>query len=169
MRLIALLALVGLSAAPSMTLAAPANVLNKTITVSLTTSAPWVTAEGQKGVGTRHTTHTIYVSSAGRVFAKRVRQDGAASEVKGFAPGANTFRFVGDVLIGNATYVSGASEMIINFDPSGQSCTASVQYGRASGRAMSWKGVNGVTYTATGPWEASNVRCSVAAGNAFAE
>jgi hypothetical protein len=121
----------------------------------------------QEGRGpTQH--DTIYISSAGRIFAQRIRQDGDASENKSYEPGANTYRFVGDKIVGHAKYVSGASEMIISFDPSGQSCTASIQYGRDTGRAMIWKGANGITNTATGPWVVSNTTCSIASGNTFA-
>lgn len=153
---------------PSAASAAPANLLNKTITFSMTTSASWTSSDGKTGSGTRATTNTIYISSAGRIFAKRVRQEGRASEFAARAPGEHTWRFVGDKLVGVGSYVSGASQTTISFDPSGQSCTAAVQFGRDNGRAMSWKGVNGVTYTATSPWVGSNISCSVASGNAFA-
>jgi len=155
-------------AAPSATFAAPANLLNKTITYSLTTTAPWIRADGKTGTGSRATSHTIYISSAGRIFVKKVRQDGRASELTAKAPGENNWRVVGDKLVGNGSYESGAAQSIISFDPSGQNCTATVQFGRDNGRAMSWKGLNGVTYTATSPWVASNISCSVASGNAFA-
>ena len=115
------------------------------------------------------TTTTIYISSAGRIFARRLRRDGGgATEDMKFAPVEHDWRFVGNKLIVNAGYVSGASLLTISFDPSGQSCTASVQFGRDAGRAMVWKGADGVTYTSTGPWVASNVTCSIASGNAFA-
>jgi hypothetical protein len=156
--------LIGLPA----TSAAPANLLNKTITFSMTTSASFTSSDGKSGSGTRATTHTVYISSAGRIFAKRVRQDGRATEFTARAPGEHSWRIVGDKLVGNSSYESGAAQSIISFDPSGQSCTATVQFGRDNGRAMSWKGVNGVTYTATSPWVASNISCSVASGNSFA-
>lgn len=148
--------------------AAPASVMNKTITVATTTTTPWKTADGGTGSGSRVTTHTIYISSAGRVFARMTRQDRNRTASYNMAPGESTYRFAGDKLIGNVVYVSGASQMIISFDPSGQSCSATLQIGRDSGRPLSWKGNNGVTYTATGPSVVSNVTCSIAAGNAFA-
>jgi hypothetical protein len=169
MRLYGILLFLALSFAnSSATSAAPANLLNKTITFSLTTSASYTSSDGKSGAGSRATTNVLYISSAGRIFAKRVRQDGRASEFTARAPGEHTWRFVGDKLVGVGSYVSGASQSTISFDPSGQSCTATIQFGRDSGRAMSWKGVNGITYTATSPWVASNISCSVAPGNSFA-
>lgn len=152
---------------PSVSFAAPANLMNKTITVSATTTTPW-TAGGRTGSGSRITVQTIYISSAGRVFARMVRYDRQVNATADFAPHENTFRFVRDKLIGVVQYVSGASQMIVSFDPSGQSCTAAVQMGRENGRPLTWKGNNGVTYTATGPSVVSNVTCSIVSGNAFA-
>ena len=78
MRAIAILFLVALYLAPTEIFAAPANLLNKTITVSVTTTASFV-ANGRETTGRRQTTFTIYVSTQGRLFSRRVRQVGAAS------------------------------------------------------------------------------------------
>lgn len=169
MRLIGI-ALLLVFAAPSMTFATPANLIDKTVSVSMTTSAPWISSDGKTGFGSRNTTITIYISSAGRVFSRTVRNDGKAgvSATKERAPGESAWRVAGDKLVGNGSHVSGATQTTVSFDPSGQSCTATVLFGRDAGRALQWKGVDGITYTATGPWVASNLRCSVASGNAFA-
>ena len=58
--------------------------------------------------------------------------------------------------------------MVIGWDSGGQSCNAAIVAGRDSGRAIEWKGVNGKTYTATGPVQTSGISCSITAGNAFA-
>jgi hypothetical protein len=155
-------------ATSSATFAAPANLLDKTITFAMTTTAPWKTADGRTGTGSRITTTTVYISNAGRIFARRARQDSDASESKDFEPAANNWRFIGDKLTTSGTYVSGAYQTTLSFDPSGQSCTVEVHFGHEAGRAMTWKGANGITYTGTGPWVASNFRCSIASGNAFA-
>ena len=84
------------------------------------------------------------------------------------AKAAIHLRFEGNKLIGIMQFVSGASQMVITWDSSGGSCNASIMAGRDSGRAIQWKGVNGKTYTATGPVQTSNISCSIAAGNAFA-
>jgi secreted trypsin-like serine protease len=168
MRRIGILVGLVLLVLPWATFAAPANLLNKTITCSATTTASWISADGQKGTSSRITTATVYISSAGRTFARTVRQDANASEDKKKAPGENTLRFVGDKLIGTSQHVSGAAQTTISFDPAGKSCTASALFGHDSGRPMVWKGADGNTYTGTGPWVASNVTCSIASGNAFA-
>ena len=113
---------------------------------------------------------TVYISGAGRIFARVFRRDRDASATKEAGPGesANTLRFEGNRLVGIMQLVSGASQMVITWDSSGGSCNASIIAGRDSGRAIQWKGVNGKTYTATGPVQTSNISCSIAAGNAFA-
>jgi hypothetical protein len=58
--------------------------------------------------------------------------------------------------------------MAITFGQGGQSCDASIIVGRESGKKLSWKGVNGMTYEAIGPPTVSNLRCSIRTGNEFA-
>ena len=82
---------------------------------------------------------------------------------------ASTLRLQGRRLVGNAPFISGAAHMEIDFDSSASSCTASLMMGRDSGRAIRWKGVNGVSYTQTAPPTISNVSCSVSSGNSFAQ
>src|SRR5262249_12281544 len=130
--------------------AAPAALLNKSITVSYSTTIPGKTADGRQVTGTRASTRTIYISSAGRIFGRVARRDGNASETKDRAPGENTYRFVGDKLVGVMQFQSGASQMTISFDPSGQSCSASIVAGRDSGRAIRWRMVDGSVREATG-------------------
>jgi len=155
---------------PALASAAPAELLNKTITISYTTTIPGKSPDGQTISGVRNSVRTVYISSAGRIFARVFRRDRDASATKEAAPGenANTLRFDGNKLVGVMQYVSGASQMVITWDTSGGSCDASILAGRDSGHAIQWKGVNGKTYTATGPVQTSNVSCSIAAGNAFA-
>ena len=47
-------------------------------------------------------------------------------------------------------FVSGAAQMSITFQ-GGSSCDANIAVGRDQGRPLKWKGVNGMTYEATGP------------------
>jgi len=147
--------------------AAPASLLNKSISVSYATTIPGKRADGTQVTGTRQVTRTIYVSSAGRVFARVARRDGNAAETKERGPGDNSLRFVGDKLVGVMQFVSGAAQMTISFDPSGQSCSASIVAGRDSGRAIKWKMVDGSVREATGAPTFSNVSCSISSGNAF--
>lgn len=157
-------------ACPAPAFAAPAELLNKTITVSYTTTIPGKSPDGQTISGVRNAVRTVYISSAGRIFARVFRRDRDASATRETGPGdsSNTFRFEGNKLVGVMPFVSGASQMVITWDSSGASCNAVIVAGRDSGRAIQWKGVNGKTYTATGPVQNSNISCSIAAGNAFA-
>jgi len=157
-------------ACPAPAFAAPAELLNKTITVSYTTTIPGKSPDGRTISGVRNSVRTVYISGAGRIFARVFRRDRDASATKAAGPGesSNTFRFEGNRLVGVMQFVSGASQMVITWDSSGASCNAAIMAGRDSGRAIQWKGVNGQTYTATGPVQNSNISCSIAAGNAFA-
>jgi hypothetical protein len=153
--------------------AAPPELLNKTVTVSYTVTIPAKGADGSSVPGVRNATRTIYISSAGRAFGRVNRADGARqkiSETKEAAPGerGNTLRFDGARLVGVMPFVSGAAQMTVTFGQGGQSCDASIVIGRDNGKTLKWKGVNGVTYEATGSPSISNVRCSIRAGNAFA-
>jgi len=166
-----LLATAGLLAvAPVTASAAPSELLNKTITVSYTTTIPGKAPDGQTITGTRHSVRTVYISSAGRIFARVHRRDRDASHTKEAGPGdeANTLHFEGNKLVGVQRHVSGAAQMIITWDSAGQSCDATIQSGRDSGNPIQWKGVNGRTYTQTGPVQTSGISCSIAPGNAFA-
>lgn len=149
--------------------AAPAALLNKSISVSYATTIPGKKADGSPVSGSRVATRTVYISSAGRIFARVARRDGNAAETKEAGPGesGNNFRFVGDKLVGVMQFASGASQMTISFDSSGQSCSASIVAGRDSGRTIRWKGVDGTMREATGPVTFSNISCSISSGNAF--
>jgi len=151
--------------------AAPAELLNRTITVSYTVTIPGEAEDGTRVPGIRNTTRTIYVSTAGRIFARVTRQDGRLAATKEAAPNepANTLRFVGSQMVGVMPFIRGASQMTISFGPGAQSCSASLVVGKDAGQALTWKGVNGRTYRAIGPASVSNVSCSVAPGNAFAQ
>lgn len=149
--------------------AAPAGLLNKSITVSYATTIPGKKADGSPVSGSRIAKRTVYISSAGRIFARVSRRDGNAAETREAGPGetGNNFRFVGDKLVGVMQFASGASQMTISFDASGQSCSATIVAGRDNGRALRWKGVDRTMNEATGPATFSNISCSITPGNAF--
>ena len=148
--------------------AAPQQALNKTITVSFSIHIP---ARGSDGSApdTRQTTRQIYVSSQGRVFMRAMRSTRKFSDTREKGPeGGGALRFVGNRLVGVLPFISGASQLSISFDPSFQSCTASVIMGAQSGKPIVWKGLNGVTYTSTGKPTVSTPSCSIQQGNVFA-
>jgi hypothetical protein len=166
-RTIALCALTSLLAGAAQ--AAPAELLNKSITVSYAVTIPGVKADGSQVVGSRAATRTIYISSAGRAFARVNRRDGKDTQTKEAGPGdsANTVRFAGNKLVGVMKFPSGAAQMTVSFDPGGQSCSATIVMGREGGHALRWKGVDGAMREATGQATVSNVSCSISSGNAF--
>jgi hypothetical protein len=164
--------LIGFACSPLSAIAAPVELLNKTVTVSYTVTIPAKGPDGTVRSGSRNATRTIYISSAGRAFGRVSRRDPRGdAETKEAGPGerGNTLRFEGSRLVGVMPFVSGAAQMSITFGAGGQSCDAAITLGRDSGQALKWKGVNGVTYEAAGQPTVSNVSCSIRAGNAFAE
>lgn len=160
---------VGMTSLALSALAAPSQLLNKTIVVSFGVSAPAKGADGSTLTGTRSSQRTIYVSSQGRIFARANRQAGRNSEQKEMGPEATTIRFSGSSLVGVMKFPSGASQLTINFDSSFQSCTASVIAGGEDGKPIIFKGLNGVMYTTTGKMQFSAVSCAIRNGNAFSE
>lgn len=149
--------------------AAPAALMNKTINVSYTVTATGKKADGSPVQGSRGSARTIYISSAGRVFARVMRHDGNKSETKEAGPGdtGNTYRFVGDKLVGVMQFPGGAAQMTISFNSGGQSCSAAIIAGREGGQAFRWKGVDGMMREGTGPITFSGISCSISPGNAF--
>ncbi len=149
--------------------AAPAGLLNKSITVSYTTTIPGKKDDGSPATGSRIAVRTVYISSAGRIFGRVFRRDGNATQTREAGPSeaGNTFRFAGDKLVGAMQFASGAAQMTISFDTGGQSCSAAIVAGRDNGKPIRWKGVDGAMRESTGPVTFSNVSCSIASGNAF--
>src|SRR5436853_7068335 len=93
MRSVILLTAAVICTAPSPALAAPAELLNKTITVSYTVTIPGKSEDGSTVPGIRNASRTIYVSSKGRVFARVTRPDGRMSATKEASPGAAATTF----------------------------------------------------------------------------
>jgi hypothetical protein len=148
--------------------AAPAELLNKTVTVSYAVTIPGIKADGSQVSGSRTATRTMYISSAGRIFGRVNRRDGRDTETKEKGPEGNGAHFAGNKLVGVMKFPSGAAQMTVSFDPGGQSCSATIFAGREGGQALRWKGVDGAMRQATGQATFSNVSCSITAGNAFA-
>jgi hypothetical protein len=148
--------------------AAPQQLLNKSVTVSLSVTIPARGSDGSTQANPRAVTRTIYISTQGRVFAKADRRVGKHSETTERGPGEGNMRISGNSLVGVMVMPSGASQLTVNFDPSGSRCTAQVVMGAERGKPIVYKGLDGKTYTQTGPVQISGVSCSVRAGNAFA-
>jgi hypothetical protein len=150
--------------------AAPQGMLNKTVKVSFEISVPARNSAGQSIGARRSVQKLMYVSTAGRVFVRNARQGGGSVATNEIAPGAvdGAPRIVGDTIVGTLGLISGATRLVVSFDGSFSSCTASLIVGGESGRAITWKSVRGDVLTATGPMVVSTPSCSVQSGNAFA-
>ena len=154
---------------------APRALFNKTVQLSWTGNPVETSADGQTIAPHAAVTWTIYVSSAGRLFARGARYAGRRGGYSDNAPGttrnklgeATGVRFVGNRLVGNVAYTMGAVNFVATFDPAFRDCTVNVMYGREGGKMMR-RGVDGVMrqiHSVT----VSGQSCSVRDGNAFAD
>ncbi|HEY0848366.1 MAG TPA: hypothetical protein VGD96_00520 [Bradyrhizobium sp.] len=148
--------------------AAPQQLLNKSVTVSFSITVPSRGSDGSTHAKPRAVTRTMYISNQGRVFSRADRRAGKNSQTIERAPGEGNIRISGNSLVGVIVFPSGASQLTVNFDPAGSSCTAQVVMGAERGKPIVYKGLDGKSYTQTGPAQVSGVSCSVRAGNAFA-
>lgn len=159
--------------------AAPQQLLNKTVTLSWTSQMLQRRPDGTERQVSSSIRYVVYVSSLGRLFEHSSRsansrtqgadQDPNAARTKmGEARG---MRFEGSTLVANRGYGgaggSGAMRAVASFDPGFASCTLAVTHGRESGGGIKRKGIDGVVYeylsvTVTG------TSCSIQSGNALA-
>lgn len=148
--------------------AAPQQALNKSVTVSFSITVPARGSDGSSQANPRAVTRTYYISSQGRVFARADRRVGKNQDRLEKGPGETNMRISGNSMVGVIVFPSGAMQLTVNFDPSFSSCSARAIVGAEGGKPIVYKGLDGKTYTQTGPAQVSGVSCSVAAGNAFA-
>jgi hypothetical protein len=152
---------------------APRQLYNKTIQLNWTTLVNETDPNGQSKNVAVAVNHTIYVSSAGRLFERASRTTQKASKQTENAPGAKQnaggeatgLSFQGNRLIGNTAFGQGARNFTVTFDPGYSSCTVSVVFGRDSG-GLKRKGVDGVMRTINS-MKSSGETCSIREGNPF--
>lgn len=154
---------------PGELFAAPAGLLNKTVTVSYETSIPAKTQGGEPRSARRNVNRVMYISSAGRIFTRSVRKAARGGDTRELAPDGRdgTPHIEGNTIVGTVQAFTGATRMVVTFDSTFSSCTASVILGRESGKFV-WRSLSGEVYIATGPTSVSTPTCSVRPGNAFA-
>lgn len=150
-------------------IAAPQQLFNKS--VELFWGETWMSkrvSDGTPSTGVGRQVRTIYISSAGRVFVKRAFSDGPHSGTRERGPEATqaNVSFSGSTLtmVGNNQEV--ARRVVVSFDPSFSSCTASVTIGKTSANAK-MIGTDGAVY-AMQTFSAGAVSCSIKQGNALA-
>jgi hypothetical protein len=165
--------------APSLLTAAPAQaqaprqLYNKTIQVNWTSLVNQTNPSGQTRDVAVAVSHTIYVSSAGRLFERAsratkrgMRQSENAPDATHNAGGEATgLSFQGNRLVGNIAFAQGARNFTVTFDPSFSSCTVSVIFGREAG-GLRRRGINGLMHTINSI-KAANETCSIRDGNPF--
>src|SRR5882724_2981142 len=136
--------LAGLAAMlPGALLAAPAGMLNKTVTVSFEVAIPAKTQSGEPRNARRNVNKVMYISSAGRIFTRSVRRAAPGGDSKETAPGDNdgAAHIEGNTIVGTVKAFTGARRMVVTFDSSFSSCTATVIVGRENGKFV-WKSLN---------------------------
>ena len=153
---------------------APQQLRDKTIQVNWTVDQVARGADGLAKPRSITVNHTVYVSSAGRVFEWSSRANGRASKQSENAPGAaqngsgeaTGLRFVGSRLVGDTAFEQGARHWEVSFDAGFANCTVTVTFGREAG-GIKRKGINGEMLTIDS-MKATSESCSIRDGNPFA-
>ena len=168
MRMICLTASIIFALHASCAFAAPAGILNKTITISFATTGMAKSPDGQSKGFTTKLSRIIYVSSAGRLFSRYRATNRGGDRSGEIAPGQGkgSFSFQGDKLVAVIPFEVGARQVTVTFDPGYASCSVSVIEGH-SGGIIRRKAPNGVMYELSGVTTTSPT-CSIQSGNAFA-
>lgn len=152
---------------------APRQLYNKTIQLGWTAVSNRIEDGGQRRSVSVSVSHTIYVSTAGRIFQRGSRTGKRASKHTENAPDAthnkggeaNSVRFQGNRLVGTTAFAQGARQFVATFDGSFSSCTVAVTFGREGG-GMRRKGIDGKMHTIES-MSASGESCSIREGNPF--
>lgn len=155
--------------------AAPAQLLNKNLRVSWTTSLAQRAQDGQTVSRQLSFNRTIYISGNGRLFQRSSRSSGRFSGTSELGPGdkqlSNTgeaagLRFSGDRIVGNVAFAAGAAQFTISFGAGFSTCAVDVILAREGGqmrrRALDGKNYDILSATVSGQ------RCAVGDGNPFA-
>ena len=146
---------------------------NRSVVMEWTTTGMSRRPDGNLAPFSNRIIHTVYVSSAGRLFARRhmaslARGGGESSFERGPGGAGNTprWRLAGSQLIGQGSEGGGATHIVATFDPSFTSCTVEVIYGRGNAGEHVYSKPGGGTVTSY-DMRANGARCSVREGNAF--
>lgn len=171
-RVLGLLGCAGvLVAGPAIAGGAPSGLLNKTVTMSWSTSGTGKRADGTNVSFSNVNTRTVYISSAGRSFLRAQVRGGRATREGELAPGegggSRGVSFQGDKLVGTEAFASGARRYIASFDAGFSSCSLSVIDAKDGGAQIKRRGPDGAMYEISSVSTGSPT-CSIQAGNTFA-
>jgi hypothetical protein len=165
-----------LAVSPVHAAGAPQQLLNKTVTMSWTTSSTVTPADGQARNVTNANTRTVYISGAGRSFLRmqltstrvsRGNRDSRSGDRGPDDTARGSVRFEPGKLIGVETFTNGARQFIATFDSSYSSCTLSVVDAKAGNAAIMRRGPDGAMYKVENVTTGAQ-SCSIQSGNAFA-
>jgi hypothetical protein len=160
-------------AGPAAAAGAPQAALNKTVTLSWSTSGSGRRADGTPVSFSNVNTRLIYISSTGRAFVRMQVRGRKASRGAERGPGESGPRggnvsLQGNRLVGIEAFASGARQYIATFDAGFSSCSLSVIDAKSGAARIKRRGPDGAMY------ELDNVStgspsCSIQSGNAFAQ
>lgn len=161
-----------LASGPAAAAGAPQGALNKTVTLSWSTSGSGTRADGKPVSFSNVNTRIIYISSTGRPFLRaQVRGRKATRQAERgpgeAAPRGGSVSFQGNRLVGVEGFASGARQYIATFDAGFSSCSLSVIDAKAGGARIQRKGPDGAMYVLDSVSTGAPT-CSVQSGNAFA-
>jgi hypothetical protein len=150
---------------------APAALLDKTVTMSWSTSGSGTRADGTQVSFSNVNTRTVYISSAGRTFLRMEVKGRRAARGAERGPGEGgpkgSVRLEGNRLVGAEAFASGARQYVATFDPGFSSCTLSVIDAKAGGAKIQRRGPDGAMYVIDSV-STGSPNCSIQSGNAFA-
>lgn len=164
-----LIAALGVSPA----ICAPQGLLDKTVTMSWSTSGTGTRADGTTISFSNINKRVVYISSAGRTFLRmQISSTGRKGSSRGadMGPGEGgskgAVRLEGNRLVGTEAFASGARQYIATFDSGFSSCTLSIIDAKAGGAKIQRRGPDGVMYVLDSVSTGSPT-CSIQSGNAF--
>ena len=151
---------------------APAGLLDKTVTMSWTTSGNSIRVGDGKPVSFSNVnTRVVYISSAGRTFMRKEVKGRRNVRGRDFGPGEGSgrtsVRLEGNRLVGAEAFASGARQFVATFDSGFSSCTLSVIDAKAGSAKIQRKGPSGAMHVIDSV-SSGSPSCSIQSGNAFA-
>ena len=151
---------------------APAGLLDKTVTMSWSTSGSGTRADGTNVSFSNINTRVVYVSTAGRTFLRMEIKGRRAARGADRGPGepsprGGSVRLEGNRLVGTEAFASGARQYVATFDSGFSSCTLSVIDAKAGGAKIQRRGPDGAMYVLDSV-STGSPSCSIQSGNAFA-
>jgi len=156
----------------------PPSLLNRTVVLTFNYQRVQRCDSGEMKHGGSFATLQVYVSGAGRLFARlsqKGRRNGntvdtdpsGGSQRAGHGSGDLVPRFEGNHLFVDTKYISGARRIQADFNNDYTSCSAQVHFGKEGGREIYHQSADGRQCTIIST-DVSGETCAIQSGNAFA-